>query len=308
MTSPLALLALLALLAGCSVPSAEAGSDSVKSTAYSCAGIASAHQVADVDPDVVGPWRAFARDPILDGTWVARVRAQTNVRLPVLGTEARVRLQHELLIVAERLDRRRRDHPEWKAWANAHAAVVDLIQRVAPRADELVALGDGAHPRVASILGPTAGITERATRTCAGGNSVHAAHAGGKLAYRPLRAGDTRALVAQIVAFDADGNPHITPLVDGIELRLGDSTSAPACVVEAGADGVLRPVALAELHAHPPFVVRTGDGVGCVGCHRNANAMGARDIAGAELVKVDSARDAQVQALATGLWSRLVAR
>jgi len=187
----------------------------------------------------------------------------------------------------------------------ARLAIIALVRATAPTADELAALGDGAQPRVMPILGPAGGITQRATQSCGSGNSIHVFYNDGLLAFRPLRAGTTRALVAQLVAFDRDGHAHVTPLVESIELRLGDSETAPACVVEAGDDGALRPAQLGALHARPPFVVRADDGVACSNCHTGANTMQARDIAGDELARIDAARTQQVDRLAVGLWRRL---
>jgi hypothetical protein len=117
-----------------------------------------------------------------------------------------------------------------------------------------------------------------------------------------------RALVAQLVAFDPAGAPHVTPLVDGIELRLGDAVSSPACVIHAGDDGTLWTATHASLEEHPPFVTRRGNGVGCVRCHQDGNAMNARDLTAAETTKIDVLRDHQVDELARAMWAQLSER
>jgi hypothetical protein len=218
--------------------------------------------------------------------------------LPRLDIATRVRLQHHLLVVADKLRLVPAAH-------RVRARVVALIKRVAPTAQEIAALGDSAAPAVTAVLGPRELIVERATATCGNGNSVHASVFGGLLAFRPLRNGSVRALVAQLVAIDRDGKPHVTPLVDAIEMRLGNEVSSPACIVEAGDNGVLHASRYHEIVEKPPFVYHLEGGVSCISCHSSANAMNARDIAGAELARVDRLRDAQVTELATGLWQRL---
>lgn len=207
---------------------------------------------------------------------------------------ARVRLQHHLLELAPRVP------------AGAPRGVVLAVAReLAPSDDELASLGDPEQPRVAAVLGPMAFVVQRATATCGTGNSIHNIYNHGLLAFRPLRAGTTRALVAQLVAFDGEGHPHETPLVDAIELRVGDTAAAPACVVEAGSDGVLHATPLAELDARPPFVMRAGDGIGCSNCHSGNNTMNARDIAGDELARVDALRTRQIEQLGEGFWQSI---
>jgi hypothetical protein len=274
-------------------------------TTYSCDGITIAAQSGHADP-AIATWRALAEAHDADVAWIARVQAEAGQPLPKLALEARVRLQHHMVAVARRLDDLRREFPQWSAWSRAHADVLAQIHAIAPTAAELATLGDGAHPRVAAVLGSQ--ITERATKTCGSGNSIHASVAGGTLAYRPLRAGQTRALVSQLVAYDRDGNPHITPLVDTMELRVGEDPTAVACVVQAADDGTLHAAAHADIHEHGPFVQKRGDGVGCINCHSAPNAMRARDLTFDEVPAIDKARDGQVDRMATGLWKRLSER
>jgi len=263
-------------------------------TRYSCEGVSLAAQTPDTDAEVIRPWRRLAQMPS-DAWWLLHVHVATARGVPALDTASRVRLQHQLLLVANKLE----------SFPQARARVVALIKRVAPTADELAQLGSGAKPAVTAVLGPRELIIDRATQTCGTGNSIHVSAFGGLLAFRPLRVGAMRALVAQLVAIDRDGKPHVTPLVDAIEMRLGNAVSSPACVVEAGDDGVLRVAHYNELSDRPPFVIRQRGGVGCINCHSSENAMHARDIAGDELERVDALRDAQVAELATSVWQRL---
>jgi hypothetical protein len=213
--------------------------------------------------------------------------------------EQRVRAQHELLELANRLDAR------GDAGHAARAIVMALVRASAPTADELATLGSSTEPRVDLIFGHEL-MWQRATQSCGTGSLIHVFAAGGLLAYRPVRAGDTHALVAQLVAFDRDGRPHITPLIEEVELRVGDGAAAPACVVQADEDdGTLHAMPFDELRERPPFVIRIGNGVGCANCHGDGHAIEAHDIAGAELARVDAARTRQVTVLATELWRRL---
>jgi hypothetical protein len=125
------------------------------------------------------------------------------------------------------------------------------------------------------------------------------------LAFRPLRAGTTRALVSQLVAFDRDGGVHVTPIVETMEMRLGDGAAAPACIVRATDSGTLQPQSFADLDEHPPFIAKAGKGLTCNSCHVDAKSVGARDISGDEVTRIDALRTGQVTTMATHLWSDL---
>jgi len=301
-------LSCLALVVACSVPSVEASWDRADGTPYRCDGVVAALQPVTADPSIVAPWRVVAASPLTDASWLhdtAR-RARAALRHPVdMTVEERVRLQHQLIAVARRTDAARREAPSARAARDAHAAVMALIGRTAPTAEELATLGEPTAPRVEAILGPADEITQRATRTCGRGSLLHVAYARGQLAYRPLRAGTTRALVSQLIAYDTAGAPHVTPLLDGMELRLGNAVDSPACVIEATDDGRLEVAGLDTFHAHKPFVERRGDGVGCRSCHYSANAMEARDLTPAETLEIDEARTGQVERLAAATWKSL---
>jgi hypothetical protein len=297
--------ALALILMGCSSARADWGRSD--ETPYSCDAIAVGPQLATVDAGVIAPWRELASSAAADPAWRSRVQAEVRRKLPAeMSTEARVRLQHQLLRVAEHIDGMRRERAQAAAWSKVHAEVMGLVRATAPTSAELSALGAGAKPQVSAILGER--ITERATQSCASGRSIHVITNHGLLAFRPLRAGATRALVAQIVAFDTEGAPHITPLVDGMELRLGDTAASPACVIHANDDGTLRAATHATIEEHRPFVVRSASGVRCAGCHRDGHAIKARDLTSAEAAEIDILRDGQVDQLASELWKRLSER
>jgi hypothetical protein len=281
-------------------PSTRASADS---TPYDCSALHVAAVPSGGGARAIAAWRELAEARELDAGWAMRVFVDALATPPDLSVEARVRVQHQLVAIAKRLVGR--DEP---TTAFALGVVVGLVRASAPTAAELAALGDPASPRVAAVLGPRDAIAQRATNTCGEGNSIHAHRFQGEFAFRPLRVGTTHALVAQLVAFDRDGVPHATPLVEQIELRLGDDVDAPACVVAARDDGALRAMPFDELHEHRPFVVRAGDGserLTCGGCHTSPDAMGARDIAGDELARVDALRGRQLERLATQRWQTI---
>ena len=98
------------------------------------------------------------------------------------------------------------------------------------------------------------------------------------VAFLPVLAGPRRALIAQLVAIDRDGEPHLTPVVGGLELRAGPAVDAPACVAEldlaaaaCGAPAGLAPVDLAH-HPVTHFFTSPAPGrVGCPSCHQLAS-------------------------------------
>lgn len=276
--------------------------DPAAATPYSCAELAVTDQQPVVPSAILGPLRALAIQPTIDIPWVARVQAEASRKLPELTLEGRIRVQHQLVVIGDRLRAAHNINPAWPGWAITLGVVSARIQALAPSRQQLAALGDPTRPIVSGFLGDQ--VIERATVTCGKGRSIHVAHFHGALAFRPLRTGDTRALVAQLVAFDDSGRPWTTPYVDHAEVRQWGLEGAPACVIEAGHDGALHPVEYRDL-VEDRFVRRTSDGVGCNNCHRDTNALGARDVTAEELVDIDRARAAQVDQLATDLWQRI---
>jgi hypothetical protein len=300
-------LVLVALTASQAVAGGRSGA-----TPYSCKTIVAGDQPVRVDARFIAPWRELATTTPVDAAWLARLRDQLGREMPALGTYERVWLQHYLLTIAKRLTFDTGGWLAWvehhllsaeqeRAWQSARERVHALVRTTAPTAKELETLGDGNAPAVASILG--AQVTERATATCGQGSLVHVAVHGGLLAFRPLRAGSTRALVSQLVAFDRDGRAHVTPIVETMEMRLGDGASAPACIVYATDDGTLKPQSFAEVREHPPFIAKAGNGLTCNGCHVDAKSVGGRDISGDELTRIDALRANQVTTMATQLWT-----
>jgi hypothetical protein len=300
--------AVLSLLAACSIPAADAeteSSDSYGGISYSCQGVTAGPQLPTADATLLAPWHQLNHSQP-DASWSIRIRELALAKLPVMTTEERVRLQHEVLPIAHRLKSLRDEQPWNVNHQIAFTALIRMIRSNAPTAAELDRLGSSTKPRVTSILGTQNEIVERATRSCVAGSLIHVTAFRGLLAFRPLRTETARALVSQLVTFDRDGTPHITPLVEGIEMRLGNDVTSPACVVQAGLDGTLHPMAQTGFEEHAPFVQRHGNSVGCAGCHHSDNTFGARDLTPDTLGDVDAARTAQVERLANSYWKTLV--
>jgi|SRR5688572_5856284 len=294
---------------------AQAGGRAAVTTPYSCSDITVAPQRARANAALIAPWRELATATRTDAVWLAKLYAQLSRKLPDITTEERVWLQHYLLRISERLAGRI-ELPAWAQWladqftsdafaderTQARLRVVALVRAIAPTTEEIAALGAGDKPAVAPVLGNE--LVQRATVTCGTGSLVHVAVHHGLLAFRPLRAGNTRALVSQLVAFDRDGTPHVTPIVEGIEMRQSDDGRSNACVVRAGADGTLHAEHYEALVEHPPFVLKHGPGVTCINCHFAPDSLGVRDISGDELRRIDALRAKQVTDLAGHLWAQ----
>jgi hypothetical protein len=95
-------------------------------------------------------------------------------------------------------------------------------------------------------------------------------------AFRPIRAGSTRAIFSQLVAIDTAGDAQVTPLVASLELRTGLDAAASACVIELDVrrlrceSGRLRPAALSDFPEHSRGFVRRSEDSGrvlCDSCH-----------------------------------------
>ena len=275
------------------------------STRYRCDGIAGAIAQPG-NAAAIAPLRAIARPTRVDAAYLDSVAAALDRSAREsrgdLTTADRVRLQHELLTIADALQPRL--HELGSHGEHVYGRVMAYVRSIAPTASAIAALGAAEHPALSGFLGGE--VVERATRSCGSGRLFHARAADGLLAYRPLRGDESRAIVAQLVAFDDAGVPHVTPLVETIELRRGNDIDAPACVVHAGDDGVLHPLTLSEISTTGDrFVRRVDDGVGCRGCHHGENTMGARDLSAEELPAIDAARYGYVHDLATSTWDRL---
>lgn len=154
-------------------------------------------------------------------------------------------------------------------------------------AETLEALGAEVDPVVERWLGPRALWSDRKGVSCGDGRALrHDRTYRGARAFRPVRSGDTRALVAQLVAIDTDGMAHVTPYVGEIEVLRGAGAARSTCVAEldadglrAGAPGGLRRVRR-EGVPHTPFIKPAGAGAfGCGACHAESGSGGAGDFA-----------------------------
>ena len=172
-----------------------------------------------------------------------------------------------------------------------------------------VAKFESSHPiGLESVLGSRSRWVERATDNCGSGPLIHERVAGGGLSFRPIRSGETHALVSQMVHIDSEGAPHITGLIEDVELRVGRDRDATACVLGvdssslAGARLRLAPRPIAEL-PHSIFMRRNGNGLSCVSCHDDDRSQGARDLSEAsERAEVMGERDRLLIEYAARRW------
>ena len=195
-----------------------------------------------------------------------------------LGVHERIVLQNQLL----QLD-----------WSSRPADIAmearAVVRWLALPAVVLDAFGSEPESGLAAYLGPREGWVERQGPRCGSAPLVHEYRNRGALAYRPMRNGKLRALVAQRVALDSLGIPHVTPLIAQVEMRSGLGNGTAACALEfdpgalaAGRPAGLRALPLAELD-HPPFVVARNGAATCYGCHGNGSELpGFEDVVGAE--------------------------
>lgn len=159
------------------------------------------------------------------------------------------------------------------------------------------------HPDLDLWLGPRASWVERSRP---GAFLHHVIHKNTRV-FRLVRTPRGLANFAQLVALDDQGRLFLTRVVSGIEMRLGDGDSAPACVVlstprrlrcgqHAGLEVVSDPRDLPQSH-FTSGATRTK--IGCNGCHGNAPssngmALGLADVPKAEIDKTLAARRAEV--------------
>ncbi|MFO0617007.1 MAG: hypothetical protein U0414_30710 [Polyangiaceae bacterium] len=170
------------------------------------------------------------------------------------------------------------------------AAARELVARFALPAATLEALGSEPESAAELFLGPRITWTDRKGAQCGEGRLLrHDRMYRGVRSFRPLRIGDTRALVAQLVALDTDGEAHVTPVVGEIELLRGASPALSACIVELSPDGLElgAPGGLRRVtQEHAPrtrFVKTTTPGfMSCATCHGGSGVGDFADVAPAE--------------------------
>jgi hypothetical protein len=116
-----------------------------------------------------------------------------------------------------------------------------VIAKVAMDKATLATIGAEVGPTLERWIGPRAEWTDRKGVACGDGRLLfHDKVYRGSRTFRPMRVGDTRVLVSQLVAIDTEGQPRVTPYVGQIEIRRGLEPRAPVCVVEIGGDGLRR--------------------------------------------------------------------
>lgn len=195
----------------------------------------------------------------------------TELKPGLLNPKEKIYLQNSLLHFAK------------KAPQEERATLTALAKRFAMTREALEELGSELDPTISSLLGPLNTWTERRGNYKREILMHEKAISAGLLYFRPVALSEKRALIAQMIAFDTEGAPHLTPLIAHIELREGFSVDAPACVIEAsltqlrkGAPAALRAVEYPEFPVGGgcAFVSSTGDGgLGCKNCHYEKSAL-----------------------------------
>lgn len=174
--------------------------------------------------------------------------------------------------------------------AELTAAASRAVARFALPGDVLASLGEAPDRAVTRWIGPEEGWTDRKGDQCGDGRLLfHDRHFQGTRAFRPMRVGDERVLVSQLVALDTAGNPHVTSVIGQVEILRSLTPNARACVVEieaealrAGAPGGLRAATFDGL-VSTKFIHKTDDHrVGCVACHSGGGPGDFADVPAAE--------------------------
>jgi hypothetical protein len=260
----------------------------VTSVAFDCRPFAPAPPVAACraapPPGAVALWAAAAQLPAYlaahdppDARWrelaAAIAGAPHGAAARALPVTTRIALDNAALRIAVYAEP---DH------ADLARAALALARAVAPTAAELRALGDEPAPDVARWIAPRSRWQLRDLRGPLAAQELparfHEDVNQDLVAFLPILAGPRRALIAQLVAIDRDGEPHLTPVVGGLELRAGPAVDAAACVAEldlaAAACGAPAGLAAIDPARHPVthFFTSPAHGrVGCPSCHQLAS-------------------------------------
>jgi hypothetical protein len=186
---------------------------------------------------------------------------------------------------------------------------IEVVLTLAPPPASFAALPAEHDVEIAALLGGD--IVERRTERCGEGALMHEYSSRGAHAFRPVRQGDRRALLAYLVGFDSEGGAHVTPYLAHAELRVGLEHGGPACVIERtpalSGPAQLHAVAFEEL-PETSFIRPSGDDqVNCETCH--AHAVRAFDVSDAgEAADLRAARHALLEPMAEDHLAQLVAQ
>ncbi|HWO20199.1 MAG TPA: hypothetical protein VNO30_15630 [Kofleriaceae bacterium] len=185
-------------------------------------------------------------------------------KLPIddkLAAEARIVLQNAALRIAIYASREQQ-----AALVRAALALADKLALPASTLDRL-----GRDPLgLQHWLGPMATWRHRDRRNAM---TLHAGLNLQMMYFRPVLAGTKRAVFGQLLAFDTAGKPHLTPIVDDLEMRASADPESVACVAELDLVDLLCSrigLVVVEPASHPQthFFRRTASGeVECNDCH-----------------------------------------
>jgi hypothetical protein len=216
--------------------------------------------------DAAGKLLAYQALHHAPGDRWASLRAAIDgaAKLPIdakLVAEARIVLQNAALRIAVYASRERQT-------ALVRAALA-LADKLALPASTLVKLGRDPLG-VQHWLGPIATWRHRDRRNAM---MLHAGLNLEMMYFRPVLVGTKRAVFGQLLAFDTGGKPHLTPIVDDLEMRASVDPASVACVAELDlADLLCSRIGLVAVEpaSHPQthFFRRTASGeIECNDCH-----------------------------------------
>ncbi|MCA9669071.1 MAG: hypothetical protein KC503_25925 [Myxococcales bacterium] len=235
----------------------------------------------------------FAGKPDLWSEPRARMAALSTLRPAALHVMERVAAQSAVLIVAVKA--------LWSGNTAVARAAARLLARLALSAEALGKLPARPETQLRRFIGAPSGWRELRTPTqglAADATLHHETFFAYALAFRPVRAGERRALFGQLVAIDRSFTPHVTGIVETLEMRRGLALRAPACVAaidlsRLACDAPALRVAATprDIPAHP-FVTVVHDKVLCASCHPR-NAKGGFNLAP---VAADAATQAAMRA------------
>ena len=195
-----------------------------------------------------------------------------------LTSTASVVIQNAALQIAIALSNSEDDAAiRWRAAA--------LAEKVALPPVALAHLEDQPLAPAETWLGAKETWIERTTRFCGDGPLFHERKLRAPLAFHPVRSGDRRALISSMIAFDTDGKPHLTSIIQSVEMRIGMEVDAPVSVLELDVESLrtesptLFAPAYADVHESKFVQKNAVGGFTCTqSCHQDVTQWGAADV------------------------------
>ncbi len=267
--------------------------------AYNCQGLLSSRHAPAATPGAAVELAALLHDsergtPLTADRIDRAIANVSKVAPSALGLRTRIVTQSAALRLARTLG-----EPHTKK-------LVVIAETMALPASVLEALGDRPEAAALQFLGPESTWIDRRTVFCGSSILLHDRIFGGLLSFRPIRTEDKRALIAQIVAFDTEHRPHVTPVVQTIELRTSLAVDAPACIVERDPHEATLSTVSYDDTPHSMFVRKIEDGgFGCRSCHAKTDSFGLSDLSPKEAGPIIAGRKARMLLLSERTFAEL---